>query len=61
MVKNLLFGREKEIGIGLIISIIVSSNALLFFLQNAIEVTAAKGYLKDESFDPFKSELTNLL
>ena len=38
MVKNLLFGREKEIGIGLIISIIVSSNALLFFLQNAIEV-----------------------
>jgi hypothetical protein len=38
MVKNLLFGREKEIGIVLIISIIVSSNALLFFLQNAIEV-----------------------
>ena len=38
MVKNLLFGREKEIGIVLIISTIVSSNALLFFLQNAIEV-----------------------
>lgn len=38
MVKNLLFGREKEIGIVLIISIIVSSNALLFFVQNAIEV-----------------------
>lgn len=38
MVKNLLFGREKEIGIVLIISIIVSSNALLFVLQNAIEV-----------------------
>jgi hypothetical protein len=38
MVKNLLFGREKEIGIVLIISIIVSSNALLFFLQNTIEV-----------------------
>ena len=38
MVNNLLFGREKEIGIVLIISIIVSSNALLFFLQNAIEV-----------------------
>jgi Cache domain len=38
MVKNLLFGREKEIGIVLIISIIVSSNTLLFFLQNAIEV-----------------------
>ena len=38
MVKNLLFGREKEIGIVLIISIIVSSNALLFFLQNEIEV-----------------------
>ena len=38
MVKNLFFGREKEIGIVLIISIIVSSNGLLFFLQNAIEV-----------------------
>ncbi|HEX2169247.1 MAG TPA: cache domain-containing protein [Nitrososphaera sp.] len=38
MVKSLLFGREKEIGIILIISTIVSSNALLFFFQNAIEV-----------------------
>jgi hypothetical protein len=38
MVRNLFFGREKEIGIILIISIIVSSNGLLFFLQNAIEV-----------------------
>ncbi len=38
MVRNLFFGREKEIGIVLIISIIVSSNGLLFFLQNAIEV-----------------------
>jgi hypothetical protein len=38
MVKNLFFGREKEIGIVLTISIIVSSNGLLFFLQNAIEV-----------------------
>jgi hypothetical protein len=38
MVKNLFLGREKEIGIVLIISIIVSSNALLFYLQNAIEV-----------------------
>ena len=38
MVKKLFFGREKEIGIVLIISIIVSSNGLLFFLQNAIEV-----------------------
>jgi hypothetical protein len=38
MVKNLFFGREKEIGIVVIISIIVSSNGLLFFLQNAIEV-----------------------
>lgn len=38
MVKNLFFGREKEIGIVLIISIIVSSNGLLFFLQNALEV-----------------------
>lgn len=38
MVKNLLYGREKEIGIVLIISIIISSNSLLFFLQNAIEV-----------------------
>jgi hypothetical protein len=37
MVKNLFFGREKEVGIVLIISIIVSSNGLLFFLQNAIE------------------------
>jgi hypothetical protein len=37
MVKNLFFGREKEIGIVLIISIIVSSNVLLFFLQNSIE------------------------
>ena len=38
MLRNLFFGREKEIGIVLIISIIVSSNGLLFFLQNAIEV-----------------------
>jgi hypothetical protein len=38
MVKKLFFGREKEIGIVLIISIIVSSKGLLFFLQNAIEV-----------------------
>src|SRR5919109_2482103 len=38
MVRNLFFGREKEIGIVLIISIIVSSNGLLFFLQNAIVV-----------------------
>jgi hypothetical protein len=38
MVRNIFFGREKEIGIVLIISIIVSSNGLLFFLQNAIEV-----------------------
>jgi hypothetical protein len=38
MVKNLFFGREKEIGIVLIISIIVSSNGLLFLLQNTIEV-----------------------
>jgi hypothetical protein len=38
MVKNLFFGREKGIGIVVIISIIVSSNGLLFFLQNAIEV-----------------------
>jgi hypothetical protein len=38
MVKKLFFGREKEIGIVLIISIIVSSNGLLFFLQKAIEV-----------------------
>jgi hypothetical protein len=38
MVKNPFFGREKEIGIVLIISIIVSSNGLLFLLQNTIEV-----------------------
>jgi hypothetical protein len=37
MVKNPFFGREKEIGIVLIISIIVSSNILLFLIQNAIE------------------------
>src|SRR3712207_285964 len=37
MVKNLFLGKEKEIGIVSIISIIVSSNGLLFFLQNAIE------------------------
>jgi hypothetical protein len=37
MVKNPFLGKEKEIGIVLIISIIVSSNGLLFFLQNAIE------------------------
>jgi hypothetical protein len=37
MVKNPFFGREKEIGIILIISIIVSSNGLLFLLQNSIE------------------------
>jgi hypothetical protein len=35
---NIFFGKEKEIGIILIISIIVSSNGLLFYLQNAIEV-----------------------
>ena len=38
MLKNVFFGKEKEIGIILIISIIVSSNGLLFLLQNAIEV-----------------------
>lgn len=38
MVKNLFFGREKEVGIVLIISIIVASNGLLFSLQNALEV-----------------------
>jgi hypothetical protein len=38
MVRKLLFGREKEIGIVVIISIIVSSNILLFSVQNAIEV-----------------------
>jgi hypothetical protein len=37
MVKNPFFGREKEIGIVVIISVIVSSNALLFLLQNTIE------------------------
>jgi hypothetical protein len=42
MVKNLFFGREKEIGIIVIISIIVSSNGLLFFLQNAIEAELRK-------------------
>ena len=38
MVKNIFIGKEKEIGIVIIISIIVSSNGLLFLLQNAIEV-----------------------
>lgn len=38
MVKNLFFGKEKEVGIVLIISIIVASNGLLFSLQNALEV-----------------------
>jgi hypothetical protein len=38
MVKNVFIGKEKEIGIVVIISIIVSSNGLLFLLQNAIEV-----------------------
>lgn len=38
MVKNVFFGREKEVGIVLIISIIVASNGLLFSLQNALEV-----------------------
>jgi hypothetical protein len=38
MVKNVFIGKEKEIGIVIIISIIVSSNGLLFLLQNAIEV-----------------------
>jgi hypothetical protein len=38
MVKNLFFGREKAVGFVLIISIIISSKGLLFFLQNAIEV-----------------------
>ncbi|MDQ3835668.1 MAG: hypothetical protein M3270_01860 [Thermoproteota archaeon] len=38
MVSNLFYGKEKEIGLVLIISIIVSSNGLLFFLQNTIEV-----------------------
>jgi hypothetical protein len=42
MVKNLFFGREKEIGIILIISIIVASNGLLFLLQNAIEADLRK-------------------
>jgi hypothetical protein len=39
---NIFFGKEKEIGIILIISIIVSSNGLLFYLQNAIEVDLRK-------------------
>jgi hypothetical protein len=38
MVMNPFLGKEKEIGIVLIISIIVSSNGFLFFLQNTIEV-----------------------
>ena len=38
MVTNPFLGKEKEIGIVLIISIIVSSNGFLFFLQNTIEV-----------------------
>jgi hypothetical protein len=38
MVKNIFIGKEKEIGIVVIISIIVSSNGLLFLLQNAIEI-----------------------
>ncbi len=38
MVKKLFLGREKEIGIVSIILIIVTSNGLLLFLQNAIEV-----------------------
>lgn len=38
MVKNLFLGKEKEVGIVLIISIIVASNGLLFSLQNALEV-----------------------
>jgi hypothetical protein len=38
MVENPFLGKEKEIGIVLIISIIVSSNGFLFFLQNTIEV-----------------------
>jgi hypothetical protein len=38
MVKNVFIGKEKEIGIVVIISIIVSSNGLLFLLQNAIEI-----------------------
>ena len=38
MLKNPFLGKEKEIGIVLIISIIVSSNGFLFFLQNTIEV-----------------------
>ncbi len=43
MVKNNpFFGREKEIGIVLIISIIVISNSLLFILQNVIEVDLRK-------------------
>lgn len=42
MVKNPFIGREKEIGIVLIISIIVTSNSLLFILQNAIEVDLRK-------------------
>jgi hypothetical protein len=35
---NVFPGKEREIGIILIISIIVSSNGLLFYLQNGIEV-----------------------
>ena len=37
MLKSLFLGREKEIGIVLIILIIVTSNGLLLFLQNTIE------------------------
>jgi len=45
---NLLFGKEREIGIISIISIIVFSNGLLFYLQNITEADLRKSVFEQE-------------
>ena len=45
---TLLFGKEREIGIISIISIIVFSNGLLFYLQNITEADLRKSVFEQQ-------------
>jgi len=45
---NLLSGKEKEIGIISIISIIVFSNGLLFYFQNSVEDDLRRGVFEQQ-------------
>ena len=48
MKMNLLFGKKREIGIISIISIIVFSNGLLFYLQNITEADPRKSVFEQQ-------------